>query len=1483
MQALPRDGAMVAVQAPAADVAADRRRNRDRDRRRERARERGALRPRGRHRADDWRSCPGAACVGKRLPVSHAFHSPLMEPMLAPFAEVAKSTAFAAPEIDLISNVTGAVAGAEIATPEYWVTHVRQPVQFARSMQTAAELGYRRFLEIGPAPVLLGMGAQSVQAADAVWSASMRRGQDELRQLLSAVATLFVHGTDIDWQGFDRPWFRQRVALPTYPFERSRFWLPLSQRSQRRAPSAGGHPLLGERLRSPKLGAIVFQADLERDDPSFVSEHLIFGRVVLPATAYFEMAVSAGTRVLAAPVAVVDLSIREPLVFGSDAHVVQTVLERLGGDEFSFEIHSAVSGSDEWRLHVVGRLQRRADAEVTPVPERAGTAMQPMAADAFYASLEPAGVAYGARFRLLDGIEMADGFATARLLLPEGERLSDYAAHPAIVDAALQLAGAALLGRAPEQDNRPIYLPVAAERFEVLGPLSGALRAVARVTPAPGGDETFLGDITILSDAVPVVRVQGLSFKRATADALRRAVRRDEAGSVYDLAWDELAPVARAAGRRTWLLLADACGTAASLAARLQAGGDAVTLVPPAADDIDRIEAALLAAGPLTDIVHCWSLDIPSAIRDGAALTAIRQRGTMSVTRTIQALARVPALTPRLTVVTRAAQPADIAGEHVAVGQAAVWGIGRTIRNEHPMLQCTLVDLPPGDADHAVEALLDELFDATRHEGQIALRGGRRLAPRLVRAGSDLSASRLAIPESTDMGLAISQRGVLDNLRLEPLTVEPPAAGEIQITVAASGLNFRDVLSALGMYPGEPGPLGGEVVGTVTALGSGVRDFRVGDEVMALTPRGFCSRVNTSALLAWKRPAGMTLAEAASIPVAFQTAYYALHNVAAMQKGERILIHAGAGGVGLAAIQVAQAAGAEIFATAGTPAKRDLLRGLGVPHVMDSRSLAFADEVRAATGGEGIDIVLNSLAGEFVPRSLELLRRGGRFVELGKTDLWDQARAAAVNPHARYGAIYLGDLCISAPQVVRDIFVRIMAQFDGGVLRPLVTRSFAIDEAQVAFRYMAQARHVGKVVVEHHRAADRPMIRTDGAYVVTGGLGGVGLHIARWIAAAGARRLVLAGRREPSGAAAAAIEEIRRGGTEVLIAQCDVAERADVARAVATATAGDVALRGIVHAAGVLDDGVILQQSDERVARVFAPKVAGGWWIAEVARDLDLDFLVFCSAGAALFGAPGQGNYAAANAFLDALAWQARAAGVPALSVNWGAWRDTGMMAGVSQRDQARWAAHGMGQLDAAVALASLETAWRRGVAQAAVLEMDWQRVAAAPETSSPFLARLVKVTTTVVKDVKAPAQARGSVRRELELLPAEDRIERLTGHVRDQVRRVLGLDESATVRSDRGFAQLGMDSLMSVELSNRLRESLDCQLPTTLAFEHPTVAALTDHLAKQVLLLDEAVAASVTPDTNELARERLLEEVGRLQDDEAERSLAEELDRAGY
>jgi acyl transferase domain-containing protein/NADPH-dependent curcumin reductase CurA/nucleoside-diphosphate-sugar epimerase/acyl carrier protein len=1437
----------------------------------------------------------GRGIRSKPLEVSHAFHSPLLEPALDALQQAAARVRFSAPRTDLVSNLTGTMARLDqVSDPKYWREHARKPVLFADGLAALRAQGHHVFVEIGPHPVLMGMAAAASRGdLRETWVTSLRRGQDDWREVLTALATLYTRGVEVDWARFDEGRGRRRTLVPTYPFQRERFWFDMRPGALASVHSAADvHPLLGHRLRSRQIEGSVFEAHFAPDAPSFLADHQIHGLTIVPGAVYLEMMAAAAQQVFGGAAHRVDqFAIREALTLDPEGCIVQTIVGAVDGNAASVEICSAPVGepSAPWTVHASGRISATGEAESAeptgfeePAPDAADTrTWQP---DEYYARLRAVGAAYGPTFRGLRSITAspagAEGTVAADdVLQPD---LTRYRLHPALLDAAFQLVGAAISGTAGTGADL-VFVPLGADSYVVRRHPAGPLQV--RVRSVGTGSETLVCDLRIRDAGGVVADVRGLRFKRADPASLKRRSYSDVRPWIHTIEWEPVAtaPAARIDADAAWLVLADRQGVAEGAVAAI--GGSAIVAHADAGTSPEAVRALVERASSgrrLLGVVHGWNLDLPDDPASSAELSQVEDAGCLSALFVAQAVAEGSS-GATLTIVTCGAQ--HVGGDtRVAASQAPVCGLGRVLASELPALRTRLIDLDPdGSREASIAGLAAELSSEPGVENQIALRGNRRLAPRLVNAGVNVQPrSLLKTPAEGPMALDIVERGVLDRLHCVPFDPDPPGSGQVQIRVEASGLNFRDVLNALGMYPGDPGPFGGEVVGVVEALGAGVTDLEVGDPVLALTPRGFCTRVNTSSLLAWRRPRELAALDAATIPLVFHTAQYALTHVAGMKAGDRVLIHSAAGGVGLAAVQLAQRAGAEILATAGSPEKRALLRALGVRHVMSSRTLEFAEAFKAATGGAGVDIVLNSLAGEFITQSLKLLRPGGWFLELGKTDLWTAERAAGVAPGVRYQPVYLGTICEEDPQRIRTMFGELMPAFAAGELRPLPHVVFPIDRAADAFRFMAQARHVGKIVISQRLSGPASALRADATYLVTGAFGALGERVAKGLIERGARRLMLVGRH----ASAGVTERLRCAGASVdlHVHELDVADRHALDAAIRASCTPDAPLRGVVHAAGVLDDGAVTQQTAERFARVMRPKLHGAWNLHDLTRERDLDFFVVFSAGAALFGSAGQSNYAAANAYLDALAHQRRAKGLPALSVNWGPWDGGGMAASVSARDRERWAAQGLGQIDPDRGVAALELLVGADIGQAAVLPIHWPTFLAAARAAggAPILAGLERRMAERHVEQTRAAEAVVSFAQQLEKTAPEDRRAALAKHVTEQVARVLGLRSDAALRSDRGFSELGMDSLMSVELSNRFKESLGRPIQTTLAFEHPTIAAVTDHLGWLLGIGAEAVEETkAAVESGE--RESLLADVERLSEDEAEATLARELDRAGY
>jgi NADPH:quinone reductase-like Zn-dependent oxidoreductase/acyl carrier protein len=808
---------------------------------------------------------------------------------------------------------------------------------------------------------------------------------------------------------------------------------------------------------------------------------------------------------------------------------------------------------------------------------------------------------------------------------------------------------------------------------------------------------------------------------------------------------------------------------------------------------------------------------------------------------------------------------------------AGLWGLGGVVVAEQPELQLRRIDLDPADsagvgATRLVEALLSDNRLSGSSPRELGLRGGQAWTPRLeaYRAKSTPLAPNLH-------RLEVLRAGTLDGIGLSPMDKMPLKADEVRLRVVAAGLNFRDVLLALGMYPGGGVPLGAECAGVVIEVGAAVSDLAIGDEVFGFVPASMASEANVPAAFLARVPRQLSIEDAAALPVAFLTAHYGLHGLARLQRGERVLIHAATGGVGLAAVQLAQRCGAEIFATAGSDDKRALLRSLGVTHVMDSRTLEFADQIAAATAGQGVHVVLNSLAGDFIAASLRALGSHGRFLELGKRDILTPQALAQLRPDVRYHVYDLGSEAQADRGLLRPMFDDLLGALANGSLHALPIKVFPLDQAQEAFRYMAQARHVGKIVLlmPATDVQSRRIVSADATYLVTGGLGGLGLQTAHWLVERGARHLVLAGRRVPDAAAVRFVANLESAGVVVRVVQADIADRAQVQAVLAEIGRDMPPLRGVIHAAGIVHDAVLMNQHWSEARNVMRGKAHGAWLLHDATRDMALDFFVMYSAAGVLLGARGQGVYPAANAELDGLAHWRRRLGLPALSVAWGAWAGAGMAGQAAAQGQDQWADRGLHKIEPEQGFARLETLLRDGATCAAVLPIDWQR----------FLARLPEGMDRGFFAAVAPrsGEARGeaaatqptTVASRIKALPAGQRRDALMRHLSERALHVLDLDTTMAVDPRAPLKDIGLDSLMAVELRNALTRSIGQPLPATLLFDYPTLDALTDHLMRSLGLESPPAACDSSPAKS---AEREKTELAALSDEDAEALLLAEL-----
>jgi NADPH:quinone reductase-like Zn-dependent oxidoreductase/acyl carrier protein len=777
-----------------------------------------------------------------------------------------------------------------------------------------------------------------------------------------------------------------------------------------------------------------------------------------------------------------------------------------------------------------------------------------------------------------------------------------------------------------------------------------------------------------------------------------------------------------------------------------------------------------------------------------------------------------------LWIVTRGAVPAG--GTVTTPAGALLWGVARVLSLENRNLRVHCLDLDPDDP--APAATLCEELALDSAESQIAWRGPKRFVARLTPHH----------PATGPVGLALTAKGSLDGLTLQPLRRRPPRTGEIEVRVQAAGLNFRDVLTALGVYPGGDAPPGLECAGEVAAIGPDVSGFSEGDRVLAMAPGAFAHFTMVPAVRALHY-AGLEPEEAATVPSAFLTAVYALEMLADLRPGERVLIHAASGAVGHAAVQIALRRGAEVFATAGI-AKQATLRASGVHHIFDSRSLSFAREILDVTAGQGVHVVLNSLTGEgSVLASFSVLARHGRFIELGARGAWSKERAAAHRPDVEYVQVDAGRWLDENPAAARDLLRRVLDDIAAGTLRPIPHTRFPLENAREAFRTMQRAQHTGKILICPDPL--HSIVRPDATYLITGGLGGLGLRLAAWLSSKGARHFALVQR--SAAARSGALDDLRRAGAAVRIFPCDVADARALADALDQVRGSMPPLAGVFHLAGSLDDAPAHLMTRQQFENVLGAKAFGAWHLHSLTLADRLDWFVLFSAAAGVLGNPGQANHASANTYLDALAHFRRSIGLPAFSLDLGAVAEIGAAARLGFAAAKQLDAAGVGSIPPDGVFAALDGLLAGCAPQVLLCPIDWARFrAGSPEPLYEDLVAQLRRGTSPI----AAAQP-GAPR----LASKSD----LAGIVSRELASVLHLDPRE-IDPKQPFFDLGLDSLTTLELRTRLQSVLGVDVSSTFPFEFPTLSDLYGFLAAR--LFQEPVPAE-RPSAEDIAR--LLEE----------------------
>ncbi|MEL7105703.1 MAG: SDR family NAD(P)-dependent oxidoreductase [Pseudomonadota bacterium] len=1311
------------------------------------------------------------------LSVEIAYHSSDMDPLEDDLRAALAGLDGAPAAVPLVSTVSGGfVTETDRFDADYWWKNVRQPVRFHDAVKTLLDQGHRHFLEVGPHPVLSQAIRATLNGAGHTGAviATLSRKLDDETALGDAMARLHATGASFDWARL-HPQGRQ-VTLPAYPYQRQRLWKETTKsRDDRLGVSAPD--ILGEPVEAP---GPTWQASVSTVRMPWLDDHVVDGAVVFPGAGY----VSAAFALLAEREGrenrlVLDrIKFRRGFVIGAGTCPEMRVSLDETGTELS--VHSRETAmSDVWQRHATVRLSTAAPDAPGPIA-LAGDHADWIDAPEIYAQLAERGLAYGPAFQRLGAVRV-DG---DRVLAKVTEVPSDDVLDPCVLDACFH----ALIAASGDGDDQALYVPVSIRQIRLHRSDVPVRWCNARVRR---GSDMLHGDLALLSETGEVlVEVSGLQCQKLQDGASGAP---DWANWLYETLWRDADRVAtpEILPQRVALI-----GDAPALSEALSARGDTVKAVASLAER---------AANETFDLVVVVAHDQPG---DDAGLALAH----LLLHTAQDAVAANP--NPRLAVILPPGAAESPRG-------AAAIGVVRVLGTEHPELSPIAVDLSampdvPASWDCAMPELLGELAEREVRwtpTGREVVRVRRKTFD--PRDGLETQTRRIA---DAPMSLAFDQIGNLESLVWEDAHVPPPGPGEVQLRAEAAAINFKDVLKVLGLlerdaientYHGET--LGMETAATVVALGQGVTSLAVGDRIVAQPKGGFRSLFNQKLDGFFFKPQidGLTHAQSASLLVVYVTAHYGLTGPGCLVAGERVLIHGAAGGVGQAAVKVAKMIGAEIYATAGTQAKRDMLLKQGCKAVYDSRTLDFAEAIRRDTGGKAVDVVLNSLAGEAAVASLELLSPHGRFIEIGKRDFQtDRAmRLAPFNSGLSYTALDLDRRMAERPDQYKKML--------GDLWAVLETRQVDLDEPMTVpaseivdgFRLLSQSQNVGKVVVTFDQDAEVPVraqpktaaqiLRDDATYVVTGGLTGLGLLTGQMLGELGAGHIILCGRRGiDTKGAPEAIAALRAKGYSVEAHALDVTDAAGVDALVADIAASHFPLRGVIHGAGVLDDGLITGQTEDRMSRVMAPKAIGAWNWHMATRDLPLDLFVIYSSVSAIVGNAGQSGYAAANCFADALAHQRHRQGLPALSINWGPVAELGMAA---QNPAV------VDYFDSLGLYSMAPEAFRRvfeavlplKTPQIIVGDLDWAKWAsAAPgKAAEPFF-----------EDIRGNLDNSelGELVRALEGLGADARLDMVHAAAKGVVADTLRV-AADDIDAETPLAELGLDSLMTVELQTAL------------------------------------------------------------------------------
>lgn len=1348
----------------------------------------------------------------KFLKVNIAYHSHQMEGLERDLLKALDTLAPKTPAIPFFSTVYGEEITKQPLDAGYWWKNIRNPVLFSKAAQSMINKGYRLFVEIGPHPVLANFIKEELANAQTTGAslATLNRKKTDPISLMECLAGLYVNGFPLSYNQL-HPNKGCFARLPAYPWQRKRYWVE-SEESRQYRLSNNAHPLLSRRV---KASLKTWQVEINHLHFPWLEGHQINGTVVFPAAAYVESGFAIFGNM---PCILEEVDFHQLLTLSVEKETLLQI--SLDAETDIFKVHSISDQEEwEWTLHASGKcfpctLKTPDRIELDALKQGKWIDGQEV-----YVQFALQGLEYKDSFRGIQKLWKMNRQALAEIHI--GNVSENYHLHPALLDSALQT----LIGAVDaKEEPGDLILPFRIDQIIFYTQPRDTLFCHAICTKQTS--EEIRGDLFLCDGGGNVfAQIKGLHCR------LMRNSDRKNSRILYQTVWEEKPgnPLTDNQENQQWLI-----GFTNAINSKKMA------------DCLEKQQISCRVFSPLEipfqqDIFSNEKLNILI----GCETRVNEEKLFQSEIHAFEALMQLikciekknPGASLTLWIITHGTQSVGQGGP-VHLEGSTLWGLCRVIRQEHPSIRCRLIDLDP-----SVEIEMDKILQEgmqNNQEDEIAWRGQKRYVCKLKQKDPEsmVQKEQIFLSAGTDaFALDLKTPGLIESLFYRQIEKSSPANGEVSVSINTSSLNFKDLMKVLGMldqnvledtYFGKS--FGMECAGTITAIGPKVKNYKIGDKVRCFAPNTFQSHINVSTQFI-SRISSDILFDESPIYIPFVTVLRALKDLARLKKRETILIHSAAGAVGLAAIQYAHFVGAKVIATVGSEEKKHYLRTLGIENCGDSRSLSFVEDVLKWTEGKGIDVVLNSLSGDALAKSWSLLAPYGRFIEIGKRDISQNTSLAmkCFNRNTTFAAVDLDRTFIEHPGLIKKLLKETDTFFKKKNFLPLPCKIFSAGEVVDAFQHMARSRHIGKIMLkfDQQTVAATPnrkaIASSEHAYIVTGGLSGFGLAVAKWLVEKGAKHLILIGR---SGSASLeaqeAVQQLKKIGVNVKVAAVDVSNTSDLANLFAECDKTMPPIKGIVHSAMVLKDTFISEMTSADVRQVLSPKIEGCLSLHRLTLQYQLDFFILFSSVSSLIGNPGQGNYAAANAFLDSFCAYRKSLGYPALTINWGA-LNTGILARHAKVAK-HLESHGIKALDIKTALNMLEKSLQANENHLCVMDINWEKIMQV----MPAVA-----SSSVFEDFSVEKIHRTSKTVFLEQLSTMDEIQRsnfIIGMVKEIIGKTLKI-EPLKLETDVRLNLLGVDSLMAMELQIMMEKEFGVKIPTLELMKGPTIKYLAQYL----------------------------------------------------